>query len=45
MRCTAAKLVSDPNICQIETGKRVGAVKTLKAVAKVLGVSLDDVQG
>ena len=37
--------ISKAYLCQIETGKRVGAVKTLKAVAKALGVNLDDVQG
>ena len=37
--------ISTAYLCQIETGKRQGAVKTLKALAKALGVSLDDLQG
>ncbi len=36
--------ISTAYLCQIETGKRQGAVKTLKALAKALGVSLDDLQ-
>jgi DNA-binding XRE family transcriptional regulator len=37
--------ISTAYLCQIETGKRQGAVKTLKALARALGVSLDDLQG
>lgn len=37
--------ISKAYLCQIETGKRVGAIKTLKALAKALGVSLDELQG
>ena len=36
--------ISKAYLCQIETGKRIGAVKTIKAVAKALGVRLDDLQ-
>ena len=36
--------ISTAYLCQIETGKRQGAVKTLKALAKALGVTLDDLQ-
>lgn len=31
-------------VCQIETGKRKGAIKTVKALAQALGVTLDDLQ-
>lgn len=34
--------ISKAYLCQIETGKRQGAVKTLAALAKALKVSLDD---
>lgn len=34
--------ISKAYLCQIETGKRQGAVKTLKALAGVLGVALED---
>ena len=37
--------ISTAYLCQIETGKRQGAVKTLKALAQALGVTLDDLQG
>jgi DNA-binding XRE family transcriptional regulator len=37
--------ISTAYLCQIETGKRQGAVKTLKALARALGVALDDLQG
>ena len=36
--------ISTAYLCQIETGKRQGAVKTLKALAQALGVTLDDLQ-
>lgn len=36
--------ISKAYLCQIETGKRVGAVKTLKSIAKVLSIRLDDLQ-
>jgi DNA-binding XRE family transcriptional regulator len=36
--------ISKAYLCQIETGKREGAVKTLKALAKALGVSMDDLK-
>ena len=36
--------ISKAYLCQIETGKRQGAVKTLKALAQALGVTLDDLQ-
>ena len=36
--------ISKAYLCQIETGKRQGAIKTLKALAQALGVSLDDLQ-
>ncbi|HMV71723.1 MAG TPA: helix-turn-helix transcriptional regulator [Pseudomonadales bacterium] len=34
--------ISKAYLCQIETGKRTGATKTLKALAKVLNVTVDD---
>lgn len=34
--------ISKAYLCQIETSKRQGAVKTLKVIAKSLNVSLDD---
>lgn len=37
--------ISTAYLCQIETGKRQGAVKTLKRLATALGVTLDDLQG
>lgn len=36
--------ISKAYLCQIETGKRVGAVRTLKSIAKVLSIRLDDLQ-
>lgn len=36
--------ISTAYLCQIETGKRQGAVKTLRALAKALGVTIDDLQ-
>lgn len=36
--------ISKAYLCQIETGKRAGALKTLKAIAKALDLSLDDLQ-
>lgn len=37
--------ISKAYLCQIETGKRQGAIKTLKALAQALSVTLDDLQG
>lgn len=37
--------ISKAYLCQIENGKRAGSVKTLKAIAATLAVSLDDLQG
>ncbi|WP_281985466.1 helix-turn-helix domain-containing protein [Azonexus hydrophilus] len=34
--------ISKPYLCQIETRKRVGALKTLRAIAAALAVSLND---
>ncbi len=36
--------ISKAYLSQIETGKRQGAVKTLRAIALALGVTLDDLQ-
>ena len=36
--------ISKPYLCQIETRKRVGALKTLKAIAGALAVSVNDLQ-
>jgi len=36
--------ISKAYLSQIETGKRQGAVKTLRAIASALGVTLDDLQ-
>ncbi len=36
--------ISTAYLCQIETGRRQGAIKTLKALAKALRISLDDLQ-
>lgn len=36
--------ISKAYLCQIETGKRQGAVKTLAALARALKVSLDDLR-
>lgn len=34
--------ISKAYLCQIETGKREGAIKTLRAIATALGLTLDD---
>jgi len=34
--------ISKAYLCQIETGKRIGAVKTLRAIAVALGVAVED---
>ena len=36
--------ISKAYLCQIETGKRDGAIKTLRAIATALGVAVDDLQ-
>lgn len=36
--------ISKPYLCQIETRKRVGALKTLKAIAGALAVSVNELQ-
>lgn len=36
--------ISKPYLCQIENRKRVGAIKTLKAIAAALAVSVLDLQ-
>lgn len=36
--------ISKAYLSQIETGKRHGAIKTLRAIAAALGVALDDLQ-
>ena len=36
--------ISKPYLCQIETRKRVGALKTLQAIAGALAVSVNDLQ-
>lgn len=36
--------ISKAYLCQIETGKREGSVKTLRALAKALSVALDDLR-
>lgn len=36
--------ISKAYLCQIETGKRGGAIKTLRALATALGVTVDDLQ-
>ena len=36
--------ISKAFLSQIETGKRVGAIKTLRALAAALGVTVDDLQ-
>lgn len=36
--------ISKPYLCQIETRKRVGAFKTLKALASALTISVADLQ-
>jgi DNA-binding XRE family transcriptional regulator len=37
--------ISKAYLCQIETGRREGAVKTLRAIATALNVTVDDLQG
>lgn len=36
--------ISKAYLCQIETRKRVGAVKTLKAIAQALEISINELQ-
>lgn len=36
--------ISKAYLSQIETGKREGAIKTLRAIATALGVTVDDLQ-
>ena len=36
--------ISKAYLCQIETGKRQGAIKTLRVIAAALGVTVDDLQ-
>ena len=36
--------ISKAYVSQIESGKRQGAIKTLQAIARVLALSLDDLQ-
>lgn len=36
--------ISKAYLCQIETGKREGAIKTLRALAAALGLTVDDLQ-
>jgi DNA-binding XRE family transcriptional regulator len=36
--------ISKAYLCQIETGKRKGAIKTLRAIATALGVTVDELQ-
>ncbi len=36
--------ISKAYLCQIETGRREGAIKTLRALAAVLGVTVDDLE-
>lgn len=36
--------ISKAYLCQIETGKRGGAIKTLRAIAVALGVTIDDLE-
>jgi DNA-binding XRE family transcriptional regulator len=36
--------ISKAYLCQIETGKRKGAIKTLRAIATALGLTVDDLQ-
>jgi len=37
--------ISKAYLCQIETGKRQGALKTLRAISRVLGVPLGELHG
>lgn len=34
--------ISKAYLCQIETGKREGAIKTLRAITAALGITVDD---
>jgi DNA-binding XRE family transcriptional regulator len=34
--------ISKAYLCQIEMGRRVGAIKTVRAIAEALGVTMDD---
>jgi DNA-binding XRE family transcriptional regulator len=36
--------ISKAYLCQIETGKREGAIKTLRAISAALQVTVDDLQ-
>lgn len=36
--------ISKAYLCQIETGKRGGAIKTVRALAAALGVTVDDLE-
>lgn len=36
--------ISKAYLCQIETGKREGAIKTLRAIATALDVTVDDLE-
>lgn len=36
--------ISKAYLCQIETGKREGAIKTLHSIATALGITVDDLQ-
>lgn len=36
--------ISKAYLCQIETGRREGAIKTLRALAAALGVAVDDLE-
>ena len=36
--------ISKAYLCQIETGKRNGALSTMRAIASALGVTVDDLQ-
>lgn len=36
--------ISKAYLCQIETGKRAGAIKTLRGIAAALRVSVDDLE-
>ena len=36
--------ISKAYLCQLETGKRQGSIKTLSAIASALGVTIDDLE-
>jgi len=40
----ARSSISKAYLCQIETGKRAGTIKTLRAIAAALGITVDDLQ-